>query len=346
MAKAKKLPSGNWRVQVYDNNTKKYKSFTANTKKEAEYKAAEYLLCANKETSYENITLKEAFERYIKSKSAVLSPSTLKEYERIKKNDFAHLMPMLLSNITPEIIQTAINEISATLSPKTVRNRHGLLHSVLKAYRPSLILNTRLPQKRKVEYVIPTTDEIQLLLKNANEVTRVPILLASSGSLRRSEVCALTPEDFNDFGVNINKAVVVNKNGEMIVKPPKTSAGYRFVQLPPEIIAEAKQWKHFQLHPSTLSSSFDRLVKRLPIPHITFHKLRHYWASELHAQGVPDQYIAKVGGWESVDMLHKIYQHTLRDKEDEMSDKIVNIFANNFTDDKKTKNEVEKKTAT
>lgn len=67
MAKAKKLPSGNWRVQVYDSNTKKYKSFTAKTKKEAEYKAAEYSLNSHKDNSYENITLKEAYKRYIAS---------------------------------------------------------------------------------------------------------------------------------------------------------------------------------------------------------------------------------------------------------------------------------------
>ena len=48
MAKAKKLPSGSWRVLVYDctdqNGKRRYKSFTAETKKEAEYLAAEYTL--------------------------------------------------------------------------------------------------------------------------------------------------------------------------------------------------------------------------------------------------------------------------------------------------------------
>lgn len=46
MAKAKKLKSGNWRVLVPDYKDKSgkwhYKSFTAATKKEAEYAAAEF----------------------------------------------------------------------------------------------------------------------------------------------------------------------------------------------------------------------------------------------------------------------------------------------------------------
>lgn len=41
MAKAKQLPSGNWRVQVYDYTDsigkRHYKSFTAETKKEANF---------------------------------------------------------------------------------------------------------------------------------------------------------------------------------------------------------------------------------------------------------------------------------------------------------------------
>ena len=47
MATAKKLPSGNFRVRVLVGKDlqgkKKYKSFTAKTKKEAELMAAEYL---------------------------------------------------------------------------------------------------------------------------------------------------------------------------------------------------------------------------------------------------------------------------------------------------------------
>lgn len=46
MAKAKKLPSGSWRAQVFvglDENGKQIrKSFTAPTKKEAEFLAAEF----------------------------------------------------------------------------------------------------------------------------------------------------------------------------------------------------------------------------------------------------------------------------------------------------------------
>ena len=56
MAKAKKLPSGSWRVLLYvgtdENGKKKRKSITADTKKEAELLAAQYLvlLCGYSDT--------------------------------------------------------------------------------------------------------------------------------------------------------------------------------------------------------------------------------------------------------------------------------------------------------
>ena len=331
MAKAKKTPSGKWRCLVFnytdEHGKRHYKSFTADTKKEAEYQASEFLLTETRgEITYENMTVGQAYDAYIKSKSAVLSPSTVAGYKRSRNNHFKKLMPIKLHNLTPQMVQAAINEMSADHAPKTVRNAHGLLHAVLKTYAPRLELNTRLPQRIKPQYIIPTTEDIKKLLDTASANARVPILLAAYGSLRRSEISALTPDDFTDFGVNINKAAVFDSDKKLIIKTTKTTAGTRFVPLPREIIAEARSWQRFGATPNSITGYFIHARDKADLPKFSFHKLRHYWASELHAQGVPDQYICKVGGWESVDMLHKIYQHTLKDHENSMSEKIVNIF--------------------
>lgn len=239
-------------------------------------------------------------------------------------------MPMKLSKISPQLVQTAVNELSSTSSPKTVRNAHGLLSAVVRAYAPNLKLNTTLPQKIKNSVYIPTTKDINSLLEIADERIRVPILLASQGGLRRSEICALTPDDFSDIGVNINKAVVYDKNKKTVVKTTKTIAGTRFVPLPSSVIAECREWKYFSCTPASLSGSYYRCLEKTNIPKFSFHKLRHYFASELHSQGIPDKYIAEIGGWENLSVLQEIYQHTLRDKKKEISNKIVNIFDSNF----------------
>ena len=66
MAKAKKLPSGNWNVKVFphiENGKRKYESFTAESKAEAEYLASQFKH-EKEERQSGNITVKEAMDRY------------------------------------------------------------------------------------------------------------------------------------------------------------------------------------------------------------------------------------------------------------------------------------------
>lgn len=336
MATAKKQKSGKWRVLLYvgadSSGKRQYKSFTAPTKKEAEYMAAEYKMFNKRgDSSYENMTLKEAYEDYIKIKSSVLSPSTIAGYKQLSKIYFQKLMAVKLSEISPQAVQAAVNELAIDKSPKTVRNAHGLLHKVLKTYYPNLKLDTRLPQKVKPQYVIPTADEVRKLIEAATSNGKAPLMLAAYGGLRRSEICALTPEDFTDLGVNVNKAAVYSVDRKVVIKTTKTTAGTRFVPLPPEVIKTALAWGNFGAPPATVSTYFSRALEKANVPKFSFHKLRHFFASELHAQGIPDQYIAEIGGWESVEMLHRVYQHTLRDKQTEMEKKIVNIFSSEIS---------------
>ena len=57
MATAKKLPSGSWRCLIYtgkdENGKRQYKSFTADSKKEAEFLAAAFLASKQREESRE-----------------------------------------------------------------------------------------------------------------------------------------------------------------------------------------------------------------------------------------------------------------------------------------------------
>ena len=90
-------------------------------REEAERLAAEYA-CTKQENTIENLTLSEAYTKYIESKSNTLSPSTIREYERQQRTNLPSLMPLKLENLTQELIQIAINEEEhARRSPKTVR---------------------------------------------------------------------------------------------------------------------------------------------------------------------------------------------------------------------------------
>ena len=164
MAKARKLPSGSWRVQCYAGKNaegkNQYRSFTRPTKKEAEYEAALFAM-HYKEISRDStaMTLAEAMDKYIASKDGILSPSTIRGYDIIRKNHLKGLMDIRLNRLTPALIQEAINQEAKpyidkngktrTPSPKSVRNIHGLLTAVLGEYCPGLRLNTTSLRSRR-----------------------------------------------------------------------------------------------------------------------------------------------------------------------------------------------------
>lgn len=328
MSKIKKTTSGKYHTTLfigYDAcGKRKYKSITAPTIREVKQLMAQAITEGVNDTlSYDSLTLAEAYKRYLDSKSNTLSPSTLRGYKASERNDFLNLKSYKLSQLTREIIQTAVNEISAVNSPKTVRNKYNLLASVLKAYRPDLRLNIRLPQKKKSPVHIHTEETIHLLLTHADDRLRVPILLAAFGGLRRSEICALTPDDFTDKGVNINKAKVRGEDG-YVIKQPKSAAGYRFVPLSKKIIKECRAWGHFGLNPDVINNGYQTLHNNLNIP-ATFHKLRHYYGTQLLKQGVDLMTACAYGGWDDPQILLKIYAHAVRDSSTDK--KVVSIYS-------------------
>ena len=202
MAKAKKLKSGNWRVLIFDytddNGKRHYKSFTAVTKKEAEYEASLYKL-SEKSIVDGNITVKQALLRYCDIKSNVLSPVTLLEYKRLVRSKYKSIENISLSKLKKEQIQIWINEYALEHSPKSVRNVYGLLSAALRVYSSKMINDIALPQKIKPDLYVPTDKDVQILLKYFSEKSdvdmEVAVYLAAFGTLRRSEVCALTSSD-------------------------------------------------------------------------------------------------------------------------------------------------------
>ena len=153
--KAKKLPSGSYRVRLSvgkDPNTGKYvyKSFTAETAKEAERLAYEWMYATDKvEPVKSALTLEKALEEFNASKKYVLSPTTYVDYECLRKHAFANIAHVPVSELTSNIIQIWINEQSVQVAPKTIRNRYNYLTAFLKVYRPDLKPNVSLPQKKK-----------------------------------------------------------------------------------------------------------------------------------------------------------------------------------------------------
>lgn len=321
MAKIEKLPSGNYGTRVYDKKLKKQRRLTASSKAELKRMVAEYLYTEDRPDT--DITVKEAIENYITNRTRVASPSTIAGYRQLQRNYYKSIEVFSIGNITSEDIQREVNKWSADHSPKTVRNIYGLLISSIRAFYPDKHINVTLPQKKVVEYAIPSEKEVSELIAQANHDLKVSIMLASIGTLRRGEIAALHYSDIKDNTIHIHCDMVQTENKEWIVKETaKTSASDRYVEFPQKVIDEIGQGEGriIKYNPNEITQAFIRLRNKLGI-NCRFHDLRHYAASIMHAIGVPDQYIMKRGGWGSDGILKAVYRNTLREKDKEFSDK-------------------------
>lgn len=347
MPTAKKLPSGSWRVQVYshteskiqpDGTTKSkriYKSFTNDDpsnkgKRQVEKEASAW--AANKEFSSKsyNKTIGNMIDDYCTTKSNVLSPTTINGYLSIKQFMMGSLVDEKADRIKNDRIQQWVNEISIDHSPKTVRNAYGLLVAAYDLYYPERRIRAKLPQKVKTNTYTPSDEDIKILMayfKQDKEMLKA-VCLAAFGTLRRSEICALTVGDVRGNTISINKAMVRVAKGEWTIKTTKTTSSTREVIMPQFVIdMMPTTGKLVDVGaPDNISNRFARAIRKLKLGNIRFHDLRHYAASIMHALNVPDQYIMQRGGWSSDKTLKQVYRGTI----DNYEQKYVDVTLKHF----------------
>lgn len=331
MANAKKLPSGNWRVQATKsiNGNLVKKSFTSANKKEAEFMASQWQMQTTEENSVENITLEQAYNKYIKMKDSVLSPSTIKGYQALRDNTFTEIMTFPIKKITPSMVQIEVNNLASNHTPKYVRNAYGLLNAVFKVFRTDITLNITLPQKNKPTLYIPDDNDIRKLLEVVKgQEIEIPILLAAFGPMRRGEICALTSNDVNGNIITVNKSLVRTPDNNWVLKAPKTYSSYRQIEYPDFVIDKIKNINGnlTTMSPSAITNAFLKILRKNNMPEFRFHDLRHYAVSTLHSINVPDKYIMARGGWATNHTMNNVYNHILQSKKDELSQKITTHF--------------------
>ena len=335
MATAKQLPSGSWRVRVYDGELKKQISFTSDLpgkagKAEAELMAREYLLGKRKrKTEVKVKTVGECIDDYISSKENILSPRTISEYRKSKVNDLLPLCDRPLDTLTQTDIQKWVNELALNKSPKTIHNAHGLLTAVLNVYAPDMRIRTTLPKVQKKIKHLPTVEDVLKAVIGSD--VELPCLMAIWLGLRMSEIRGVRKSDIIDGVLTVNEVIVKVERQDVVKSQTKTYDSRRQIRLPQFLLRKIEALPEDQDHVVELSDTviykhFVKLIATANLPHMTFHDLRHLNASVMLALGVPDKYAMERGGWSSPNIMKSVYQHTFSAERQAIDEKIDNYF--------------------
>ena len=80
-----------------------------------------------------------------------------------------------------------------------------------------------------------------------------------------------------------------------------------------------------------IRKKFKRLMEENDLD-MTFHTLRHEFASTLNDLGVPSDYIQKLGGWSTDNVMKTVYTHTRAASEQKYQNVIDSYFTGLIND--------------
>jgi integrase len=228
------------------------------------------------------------------------------------------------------------------LHPRSVLHTHRVLHKALAdAERLGLVArnvakNVALPAMPALTSVdnVWTTEQLRSFLEGAAaEPLYAAFVLAATTGMRRGEVAALRWQDLDlDAAVLRVEESVTPVRGALVFSAPKTKKGVRQVSLDGATVAVLRAHRVRQserrlalgpawaetgrvftredgshLHPDVLSKRFDAWIRRIGLPHISFHGLRHTWATMALEKGIHTKVVSERLGHANVAVTLDIY---------------------------------------
>ena len=258
-----------------------------------------------------------------------LSENTITQYEYgIKQLEGLNKS---LSQIKPVEIQTLLTKKRNELSQSTVHAIGKTLGLAFKyAYKWQYInanpmddvVKPPLP-KPKVEYW--EQEDVAKFLEEVSTHQYYSLFkLALGTGMRKSEILQLKSEQ------------VDYKNHTVTIIDAKTDSGWRTIDISPEITKDLPRREGYLFLTATgrpiykskdlVNKIMRRAIKRAGVKYITFHGLRHTFATLMLTKGVNPKELAETLGHSDPAMLWRTYAHAIPKRQKKAARKLDNIF--------------------
>ena len=224
------------------------------------------------------------------------------------------------------------------LSDSMVRKIHMMLHEAMEvAVRERYIVrnptdNTTIPKKTTTEKQVLDDSQLNRFLEAIqgepywHDFFYVEVMTG----LRRGEICGIkwSDIDFNEGTLCIKRSVSTKEGGGVSIGETKTDAGVRTIIMPPSVATllwkkrsdAINEWvfPHYTnpsdpLHPSSAYKKLKTILKRLELPLLRFHDLRHTFATQATDGGVDPKTLAGILGHTDASFTLDTYTHVTSD---------------------------------
>jgi integrase len=249
-------------------------------------------------------------------------------------------------------------ETEAGLSPRTVRMVHMVvrraLHDAVRLrmieWNPADAADP--PSRRTRSPVFPTWSPAELrqfLLATATDQHYAAYHLASFTGLRRGELLGLrwADIDLENAVLCVVQTVVGLWNGDLYIGPTKTDRSRRVIALDRQTVTVLRRHRRIServtsshvsdntfvfcdkegrpINPERFGDRFRSNVRRVGVPHVRFHDLRHMHATHALQAGIHPKIVSERLGHASIGITLEIYSHALPNMQAEAAETIANL---------------------
>lgn len=324
----RQLPSGAWNIEL----RKEGASITEDTRDACLARArairAGFLKA---EKALPKQSLDSVVQKYIEDNTGVLSPSTIRGYESIRKTRFQTAMQEDVNKLD---WQALVSAEAQAVSPKTVANAWRLITGSLK-YAGLPVPEINLPKQVRSDRPWLDYEQILVFLEQIKGRKCERACLLALHSLRMSEIMAMTTESIQDSRILVSGSVVIDSAGEYVRKDTnKTEASRREipVMIPRllEIWPEDGEPLQWQKH-AAINEMVQTICRSAGLPEITMHGLRHSFASLAWYLGWDIMTTCYYGGWSDSSTVQRIYTHLSKQVKDRDVVNMQNFYNGQIT---------------
>lgn len=294
-----------------------------------------------------------------------IAPGTYKSYEGYYKREIEFdIGKRQILDLKPSNIQKFIDRKATKFSYEIVYLlvlliRKGILYAIEKEYMGEDITqyvrvwSDKVPAKTSKENYL-TIEQFKHLLENTEDPElRLQIMLAGFLGLRISEVLGMGWDeiDLDRKVIKVERIVVTGLKGRPILQDFPKGKKALIVSIPEMLEKELREFKilwderrkltqYFKkekllfydtkerpLYTSTVSNRFKRLATSLGYDHITFHGLRHTYATLLYDMEFNLEDIAKALNHTNANNITRVYTHFTDNKRDKVRNAVDLAFS-------------------
>ena len=355
----RKRSDGRWeaRYQVTNENGEKlYKSVYAETYLEAKRKRLKVLQGTTISKSYSEPVLHQLANEWLSNVKYSIKESS---YTRYHRNIYQYILPYFENSNLRSIDIQSINAFKKDLSngckvttkPLSAKTISDIL-SVLKLFLmfcekenyicPDFSRTVAIKQEKNGYKVLNANarEIIEQLLWNGHSELELGILLALYTGLRIGELCALKWKDINlDEGtISVTKTLEriadlnpnTNTKTKIIIDSAKTSSSQRLIPIPHAMLDHLKKLQRTDnnyvltssitpTEPHCFYGKYKKWMKENGIDDITFHALRHTFATQCVELGFDTKTLSVILGHANVTTTLKCYVHpSMKSKRSQM----------------------------